>query len=157
MMPRWMATKATSATTNHGERAPDSRYLLASAVYAYALLFPGPQGETLDASDPRVRLAYDLYNRGLTAVVSEEVGKGRRVLPLPFGELELDWKKYVRVDPKFLRPAEVDHLIGDASKGRAALGWHPEVSFRALVQMMVDADLTRLSSQSRTPAGVESR
>src|SRR5262249_49328580 len=75
----------------HGERSHDSRYLLAAAIYAYALLFPGPGGKTLDASDPRVRLAYDLYNRGLTAVASENAGKGRRLLPLPFGELELEF------------------------------------------------------------------
>ena len=82
----------------HGERSGDRRYLLAAAVYAYALLFPGPDGETLDASDPRVRLAYDLYNRALTAVLFAEAGKGRRQLELPFGELEftfdpseLDW------------------------------------------------------------------
>jgi len=74
----------------HGERSGDSRYQLAAAVYAYALLFPGPDGETLDPSDPRVRLAYDLYNRSLTAVVSAEAGKGRRELELPFGTLELE-------------------------------------------------------------------
>ena len=75
----------------HGERSGDTRYQLAAAVYAYALLFPGEGGETLDPSDPRVRLAYDLYNRGLTAVVSEEVGKGPRELELPFGALALDF------------------------------------------------------------------
>src|SRR5262249_61597944 len=75
---------------SHGEQTRDSRYLLAAAIYAYALLFPGPGGETLDPSDPRVRLAYDLYNRGLTAVVLEKAGKGERRLPLPFGELELE-------------------------------------------------------------------
>jgi pimeloyl-ACP methyl ester carboxylesterase len=74
----------------HGERSGDPRYELAAAVYAYALLFPGPGGETLDASDPRVRLAYDLYNRGLTAVVREAAGKGMRRFELPFGELEID-------------------------------------------------------------------
>jgi GDPmannose 4,6-dehydratase len=63
----------------------------------------------------------------------------------------------VRLDPRFLRPAEVDHLIGDASKARAALGWKPEVDFATLVRMMVDADLSRLSRAPNTPAGVESR
>jgi pimeloyl-ACP methyl ester carboxylesterase len=75
----------------HGERSGDTRYQLAAAIYAYALLFPGEGGETLDPSDPRVRLAYDLYNRGLTAVVSEEMGKGRSELGLPFGTLALDF------------------------------------------------------------------
>jgi pimeloyl-ACP methyl ester carboxylesterase len=75
----------------HGERAGDLRYQLAAAVYAYALLFPGSQGETLDASDPRVRLAYDLYNRALTAFVREVAGEGMRRFQLPFGELEIDF------------------------------------------------------------------
>ncbi len=74
----------------HGERTGDSRYHLAAAIYAYALLFPGPGGETLDASDPRVRLAYDLYNRGLTTVLHEQAGKGLRRFELPFGELEVE-------------------------------------------------------------------
>jgi pimeloyl-ACP methyl ester carboxylesterase len=73
----------------HGERSLDRRHQLAAAVYAYALLFPGPGGETLDASDPRVRLAYDLYNRSLTAVLEGMEGKGLRRFPLPFGELEI--------------------------------------------------------------------
>ncbi len=53
--------------------------------------------------------------------------------------------------PQFLRPAEVDHLVGDASKAQAQLGWEPEVSFDGLVQMMVDADLERLSVEAASP------
>ena len=68
-----------------------------------------------------------------------------------FGHAGLDWKKYVRVDPAFLRPAEVDHLIGDASKARRVLGWEPKINFEQLVAMMVDADLARLSGK---PVGV---
>jgi GDPmannose 4,6-dehydratase len=49
-------------------------------------------------------------------------------------------------DPRFLRPAEVDHLIGNPAKAREKLGWKPEVSFERLVQMMVDADLERLKA-----------
>jgi GDPmannose 4,6-dehydratase len=52
-----------------------------------------------------------------------------------------DWAPYVRQDPRFMRPAEGDHLIGDASKAREVLGWKPKVSFRELVALMVDADL----------------
>ena len=52
-----------------------------------------------------------------------------------------DWTPYVRQDPRFMRPAEVDHLIGDASKAREVLGWKPRVSFPELVALMVDADL----------------
>ena len=69
----------------------------------------------------------------------------RRLVEIAFGHAGLDWQKYVRTDPAFLRPAEVDHLIGDASKARKALGWVPEVSFERLVEMMVDADLARLA------------
>jgi GDPmannose 4,6-dehydratase len=58
----------------------------------------------------------------------------------------LDWTKCVRQDPKMFRPAEVDHLIGDPAKARATLGWTPEVDFHALVRMMVDADVRRVSA-----------
>ena len=81
----------------------------------------------------------------------------RELVEVAFDRVNLDWKRYVRLDPKFLRPAEVDHLIGDASKARSALGWHPEIDFPALVRMMVDADLDRLSRAPRARAGVETR
>jgi GDPmannose 4,6-dehydratase len=81
----------------------------------------------------------------------------QHLVELAFGHVGLDWKKYVRLDPRFLRPAEVDHLIGDPAKARAALGWTPAVDFPGLVRMMVDADLERLSRAPATPAGVESR
>jgi GDPmannose 4,6-dehydratase len=81
----------------------------------------------------------------------------QQLVELAFGHVGLDWKKYVRLDPRFLRPAEVDHLIGDPAKARAALGWTPAVDSAGLVRMMVDADLERLSRAPATPAGVESR
>jgi GDPmannose 4,6-dehydratase len=81
----------------------------------------------------------------------------RELVEVAFGHVNLDWRQYVKQDPRFLRPAEVDHLIGDASKARAALGWRPEVDFAALVRMMVDADLERLSRNARTTAGLETR
>jgi len=62
-----------------------------------------------------------------------------------FGHVGLDWKKYVKTDPRFVRPAEVDVLLADASRARKELGWTPEVDFEQLVHMMVDADLERLS------------
>lgn len=62
-----------------------------------------------------------------------------------FGHLGLDWRQYVRSDPAFIRPAEVDVLIGDASKAKRELGWQPTVGLRELVAMMVDADMARLS------------
>ena len=61
-----------------------------------------------------------------------------------FAHAGLDWQQYVKVDPKFVRPAEVDVLRADASRARKELGWTPKVSFEQLVQMMVDADLERL-------------
>jgi GDPmannose 4,6-dehydratase len=74
----------------------------------------------------------------------------RELVDVAFAHVGLDWEKYVRIDPKLLRPAEVEHLIGDASKARAQLGWRPEVDFKGLVRMMVDADLAR----HRAPATV---
>jgi GDPmannose 4,6-dehydratase len=65
-----------------------------------------------------------------------------------FSYAGLDWRRYVRTDPAFLRPAEVDLLTGDAAKARATLGWQPRVSFKGLIEMMVDADLKRLSAGS---------
>ena len=62
---------------------------------------------------------------------------------LAFDRLELDYKKYVKIDPRFVRPAEVDTLLGDPSYARKKLGWKPEVSFKQLVEMMVDSDLER--------------
>ena len=61
----------------------------------------------------------------------------------------LDWKKYVVVDPKFVRPAEVQLLLGDPSKAKKVLGWEPKVHFKELVKMMVEADLERLEPVSR--------
>jgi GDPmannose 4,6-dehydratase len=71
----------------------------------------------------------------------------RELVEIAFGRVGLDWQKYVRTDPKLMRPAEVDHLIGDASKARQRLGWLPSVDFRGLVEMMVDADMERVSRQ----------
>jgi GDPmannose 4,6-dehydratase len=69
----------------------------------------------------------------------------RELVEVAFGHVGLDWQKYVRLDPKFLRPAEVDLLVGDAAKARKTLGWKPEVDFSTLVKLMVDADMARLS------------
>ena len=65
---------------------------------------------------------------------------------IAFAHAGLDWKQYVKTDPEFLRPAEVDHLVGDAGKARQQLGWQPAVSFKELVELMVDADLERLQA-----------
>jgi GDPmannose 4,6-dehydratase len=60
---------------------------------------------------------------------------------IAFGHVGLDWQKYVVIDPKFVRPAEVDLLLADPGKAKRALGWEPTVSFEGLVKMMVDSDL----------------
>ncbi len=73
----------------------------------------------------------------------------REFLDLAFGHVGLKWKDYVVVDPKFLRPAEVDFLMGDPSKARLKLGWTPDVTFEGLVKMMVDADLERIRRSLR--------
>jgi len=67
----------------------------------------------------------------------------RELVEIAFGHAGLNWEQHVVIDPAFLRPAEVDHLIGDASKAKAQLGWSPSVDFKGLVTMMVDADLKR--------------
>ncbi len=66
-----------------------------------------------------------------------------------FGHAGLDWRAYVRQDPRFMRPAEVDLLISDPSKAKVKLGWVPEVSFKQLIEMMVDADIALLQHQHR--------
>jgi len=55
--------------------------------------------------------------------------------------VKLDWRKHVELDPRFLRPSEVDVLLGDAGKARRILNWQPKVNFHQLVAMMIDADL----------------
>ena len=66
-----------------------------------------------------------------------------RLVELAFSHAGLDWREHVKVDPRFIRPAEVDLLIGDPAKAKSELGWTPEVSFEQLITMMVDADLAR--------------
>ena len=78
-------------------------------------------------------------------IATGEAHSVQDLVELAFRHAGLDWEKYVKVDPAFLRPAEVDQLIGDASKARQVLGWTPSVKFDQLVKMMVDADLARLS------------
>ncbi|HSM86576.1 MAG TPA: GDP-mannose 4,6-dehydratase [Candidatus Limnocylindrales bacterium] len=68
----------------------------------------------------------------------------QELLEVAFSYVGLDWKKYVEIDPKLVRPAEVDYLCGDASKARDVLGWKPEVTFRQLIEMMVESDLSSL-------------
>jgi GDPmannose 4,6-dehydratase len=79
-------------------------------------------------------------------------GQAHRVedlLALAFDYVGLDWREHVVVDTKYLRPAEVDHLVGDSSKAQTKLKWKREVSFEKLVHMMVEADMQRIQRQSK--------
>ena len=74
-------------------------------------------------------------------IATGETHTVKEMLELAFDRLQLDWKKHVKIDPKYYRPTEVDLLIGDASKAKKELGWQPKVKFQELIAMMVDADL----------------
>jgi GDPmannose 4,6-dehydratase len=82
-------------------------------------------------------------------IATNESHTVRELCELAFDRVGLDWQKHVVVDERFVRPAEVDLLIGNPAKARERLGWRPTVSFRELVQMMVDADLKRLRESAR--------
>ena len=79
-------------------------------------------------------------------VATGEAHSVQDLVEVAFAHVGLDWQKYVGVDQRYLRPAEVDHLIGDPSKARRELAWEPTVDFKGLVHMMVDADLARIES-----------
>lgn len=74
-------------------------------------------------------------------IATGETHSVRDFLTEAFSHVDLDWQKYVELDEKYLRPAEVDLLVGDASKARAELDWQPNVTFKELVRLMVDADV----------------
>jgi GDPmannose 4,6-dehydratase len=80
-------------------------------------------------------------------IATGETHSVREFCSLAFGHVGLDWREYVRTDPKFERPAEVDYLVGDASKAHDKLGWQPEVGFEQLVKMMVDSDLAMVERE----------
>ena len=77
-------------------------------------------------------------------VATGETYSIREFLDIAFGYVNLNWQDYVEFDARYLRPAEVDLLIGDPSKTKAALGWQPSVTFEGLVQLMVEADMRSL-------------
>jgi GDPmannose 4,6-dehydratase len=76
-------------------------------------------------------------------VATGETHSVQELVDLAFSQVGLDWRKYVVIDPAFKRPAEVDLLLGDASKAHQKLGWAPKLGFTELIRMMVDADLAR--------------
>ena len=80
-------------------------------------------------------------------VATGETHTVQELIEVAFEYLNLDWKNHIKIDPKFIRPAEVELLIGDPSKAKAKLGWNPKVSFEGLVKMMVDADYKLLTGK----------
>jgi GDPmannose 4,6-dehydratase len=82
-------------------------------------------------------------------VATGETHSVEKLLDTAFSTLDLDWKKYTVQDERFMRPAEVDLLVGDPSKADQKLGWKPKVSFEKLIQMMVESDLQTLKAQAR--------
>jgi GDPmannose 4,6-dehydratase len=87
-------------------------------------------------------------------VATGETHSIREFLDISFGYVNLNWQDYVEFDPRYLRPAEVDLLIGDPSKAKQKLGWAPSVTFEELVALMVEADLRGLGLTSQHGAGV---
>ena len=79
-------------------------------------------------------------------IATGETHTVKELVQVAFDHAGLDWEKYVKLDPAFIRPAEVDLLIGDPAKAKKNLGWTPKVSFEQLVKMMVDSDIERLSA-----------
>jgi len=90
-------------------------------------------------------------------VSSGEMHTVRELCEVAFARIGLEAEKYVVVDPRFYRPAEVDQLMGDCSKAKSILGWQPETSFKELVELMVDADLERLANQIDRVPRIESK
>ncbi|HYR11880.1 MAG TPA: GDP-mannose 4,6-dehydratase [Longimicrobium sp.] len=82
-------------------------------------------------------------------VATGETHTVQKLVETAFAAVDLDWRPYVKQDPRFMRPAEVDLLVGDPSRAKTELGWEPEVDFDQLVRMMVDADLERLRGTPR--------
>ncbi len=80
-------------------------------------------------------------------VATNETHTIRECLEVAFARVDLDWQKFVEIDPRYFRPAEVDLLIGDYSKAKRKLGWEPKTKFKELIELMVDADLKLISDQ----------
>ena len=83
-------------------------------------------------------------------IATGETHSVREFLEKAFSYLDLDWQKYVEIDPRYFRPAEVDLLLGDPSKARRQLGWEAKVTFDELVKLMVDHDLQLAQHEAAT-------
>jgi GDPmannose 4,6-dehydratase len=85
-------------------------------------------------------------------IATGEAHSVQECVEIAFDQAGLDWEQHVVQDPAFMRPAEVDHLIGDPTKAKEDLGWEPRTTFEELIRLMVDADLELLSGQTRVEA-----
>jgi len=90
-------------------------------------------------------------------IATGEAHSVRELCELAFGHVGLDYRELVEKDPRYYRPTEVDHLLGDASKARAQLGWAPRTSFRELVRLMMEADLALAEREVRAGGSVALR
>jgi GDPmannose 4,6-dehydratase len=86
-------------------------------------------------------------------IATGEAHTVRELCEAAFGHVGLDYRQHVELDPRYLRPTEVDHLRGDASKALKALGWRPRTSFKELVALMMDADLALAEREKLAGAG----
>jgi GDPmannose 4,6-dehydratase len=86
-------------------------------------------------------------------IATGETHSVRELVETAFSHVGLDWETYVVQDPAFYRPAEVDLLVGNAAKAKAKLGWEPKVTFRTLIESMVDADIARWERALRIERG----
>ena len=89
-------------------------------------------------------------------IATGETHSIREFLEVAFKHAGLDWEKYVEIDPRYFRPAEVDLLIGDYSKAKEQLGWEPKTKFKELAKLMVDADIRLLQDHLEGRAPVTS-
>jgi GDPmannose 4,6-dehydratase len=80
-------------------------------------------------------------------IATGETHSVREFLDEVFGYLEMDWQKYVEIDPRYFRPTEVDLLLGDPTKAKTELGWNPKIGFKELSQMMVDHDMKQAQQE----------
>jgi GDPmannose 4,6-dehydratase len=145
----FVSRKITRAATRIKLGLQDKLYLGnldAQRDWGYAKDYVEAMWLMLQASEP------DDY-----VIATGETHSVREFLDETFGYLDLDWKEFIETDPRYLRPAEVDLLLGDASKARRDLGWEPKVNFKQLVRLMVDHDLEMAENEklAREAKGLE--
>ena len=139
---------------NHESPRRGETFVTRKITRAVARIYTGRQKKLyLGNLDARRDWGYaPEYVEGMWRILQQEkpkdyvIGTGeshsvREFLEEAFGYLDLDWKKYIELDPRYLRPSEVDFLLADGSRARRELGWEPKIRFKELVRIMVEADL----------------